>query len=81
MKASNKITFTYQASDGYVGRDRPQYIKIDLDEILEQGSVENALDFIEDYIQDDFTQKVSASYDLGRIREQVEQLFSDSPKE
>lgn len=73
---SNKIKFTYQASDGYVGGSRPQTCSVMEDEILECECVEDAVQLVEDAIQDDFLQKVSADYDLGELEDKIRGIFA-----
>lgn len=71
---SDKIRFRYQADDGYVGRDRPLHISIPANEILECDTIDDAVEMVQERIEDDFLQRVSASYDFDAIREQVAEL-------
>lgn len=74
------MEITYSASDGYVSENRPLRFKIDDSEILDQGSVKEAMDYIEDAIQEDFLQKVSAAYDTEKLKKKVAELFASQPK-
>lgn len=70
-----RLEITYQAADGYVG-GRPLHCHINHWEIQEFDSVDEAVQFVEDMIQEDFLQKVSAGYDLDEIRKQVEVIMA-----
>jgi hypothetical protein len=75
------MTFTYQASDGYAGGSRPLHCKIPDQDILDCDSFEDAMEMIEEYIQEDFLQKVSASYDYEDIKAKVSELMRENSGE
>jgi len=67
---------TYSADDGYVGKNRPLTLDIPDDEIMECDSVDDAMDFIDECITDDFQQRVLPSYSDDKIRVRVAELFN-----
>ena len=58
----NKHTFTWKVSDGYIGHG-PHKTSIDLDEIKECDSNEEAAQLVEEAIEESFREKVSWSTD------------------
>lgn len=61
----NKFTATYSANDGYVIGDRPIKVTIDLQEIDATMDDEDIIEFFNDYIQEDFEQKVTCEIKKG----------------
>lgn len=56
---SDKFEITYGVDDGYAGRDRPQYVSIDVEE-LEEDMDEDELDSIFwQIVEESFQQTVS----------------------
>ena len=51
----------WQVDDGYVSGSRPQTTKIDDDELAECETEEERKELINDYIQNDFEQRISWS--------------------
>lgn len=74
------MEITWKVSDGYVGHG-PQTVKVSDSELIECDTVDEALAIIEDAIQEDFQQTVSPAYDIDGIRNEVEKLFADKPKD
>ncbi len=62
----------YEVEDGYAGGSRPRSFRIDDSEIEACDSVEDALEQIELYTQDDFADKISWYY--SRYDSMVEQV-------
>lgn len=59
------VEIEWQIDDGYVGQSRPQTVEIPLDELAaevdpddDETSSENILRMIEDWIREDFSQRV-----------------------
>lgn len=52
----------WEVEDGYVGKSRPQFVDVP-DEDLEGLSPEEQDDIIEDYVQQDFDNKISWSWE------------------
>lgn len=62
------LIVSWQADDGYISSDRPQSVEVDLTDLV--GCTEQEIrDVIEDYIMEDFTQKVSPDFDIEEILE------------
>jgi hypothetical protein len=59
---SDKIEVTWEVADGYAGRSRPQYTKIDHSEILDCETETEVRSLVKDSIQKHFEQKISADY-------------------
>ena len=53
------VTVVWEVDDGYVGGSRPQTTEIDLDEFDADMSDITIIRMIEDYIQEDFLQRVT----------------------
>ena len=67
---------TYQVDDGYVGKSRPQYARINDQDIIDAGSREDAEQVIHDFIMDHFQNNVIPSYDIGKYTEEIEKLLN-----
>jgi len=50
---------TWEVSDGYMGKSRPQYTDIDDCDLADCETEEEREMLIDDYIQSDFDQKIS----------------------
>jgi hypothetical protein len=61
----------YQVEDGYVTGARPQSVQIDADELDEFETEEEVEDFLNDIVQEDMLQKVSADI------ENMDELISE----
>jgi hypothetical protein len=59
---SGKLEVRWEVADGYAGRTRPQTTRIDHSEIMDCDTEEEVRRLIEDSIQNDFEQKISADY-------------------
>lgn len=70
-----KLRFKWEVDDGYVGRDRPQTTSVDVSEINDCETLEEAVALVEDAIQSDFEQKISACYDQQQIEDAVAAVF------
>jgi len=53
------MRITWEVSDGYVGKSRPQYVNIPDDELADCETEEEKQKLIEQYVQDDFEQNIS----------------------
>lgn len=72
----------WEVSDGYVGGSRPQYTEIDDGDILECDSVDEAMDMVQEYLQEDFEQNISWSMDdFEEVKKQVKKMFEDAKEE
>lgn len=54
----NNITIKWQASDGYVGGDRPQYTELFMDDFIDCDNVDSIIEMIGDAVNQDFREKV-----------------------
>jgi hypothetical protein len=61
----------WEVDDGYAGPSRPQSSNIDDDEILEYDTLEEAMRFVNDCIQEDFE----------TIEEKVKKLLEERDKD
>jgi len=59
---SDKFRATYYAADGYVCRDRPKTFTIVADDIEDEMTDDEILDFYQCACEDHFTQNVSCDY-------------------
>lgn len=59
---SNSHFVSWQAEDGYCGGARPQLTMISADEIEDEMTEKQLRELLESVIQDDFEQKVVASW-------------------
>ena len=53
----------WEVGDGYVGKSRPHYLDIP-DEEFDEMSDEEKTDLIDDYVQQDFDNKVDYSWEI-----------------
>lgn len=63
----------WQVQDGYV----PHTTKVDNADIQECETLEDAIFLAQDAIEDDFRQKVSASWDEDELRRRVEEVWKE----
>ena len=62
----------YEIEDGYIGKSRPQTVKIDDDELAECETLEEKKELIESYVQEDFDQNISwCITDYGDLDEEI----------
>ena len=54
IKSGALVRITYEVSDGYMGKSRPQFCKIDDSELDELETDEERNAFIDEYVQQDF---------------------------
>ena len=73
------MEITWKVDDGYVG-NRPKHTVIDDDSILECDSVEEAMDFIYDAVDESFLEQISYYFDSIQVKEKVEELFKQEGK-
>lgn len=72
MSNSEVFVIHWQASDGYVGKDRPQRCKVHLSEFDGRESLEEIKEMLEEVLQCDFEQKVHCDADnLDEVAEQI----------
>jgi hypothetical protein len=57
------MKITWEIDDGYIGRSRPHHLEIP-DNDMEDMNDEEKVKYIEEYIQDDFNDKISWSYKI-----------------
>jgi non-homologous end joining protein Ku len=57
------MTIKWEVDDGYIGKSRPQFVEIDDDELAECDTEEEERVLIDEYVQEDFAQKVSFSWE------------------
>jgi hypothetical protein len=69
--SDNTLTITWEAYDGYCGGSAPQHLSISVDELAECANEDDAFNLVVDAIEEDFRQKVSATYDESEIREAI----------
>lgn len=53
------MEITWEVEDGYVGKSRPQYTEIYDDDIRECESIKEAVELIEEAVQEDFESKIT----------------------
>lgn len=70
----------YEVEDGYVGSSRPQHVKVDDFELLDCDTIDEALELINNAVQDDFEKKVSWVLSSD-VRAEVDMLFKPKQKE
>jgi hypothetical protein len=80
-KRTDRLTVTYEIEDGYAGGARPQHVEIDHSEIQNCDDLEAAVKMVEEYIQEDFTQKAYPTYDEDELRSAIEEVFNQRPQE
>ena len=76
-----EVQFTWSASDGYVGGDRPQYSTIDDSEIEDCESEEEVRELIETVVREDFEQRVGPEWrdeQEQKVIERWKQIKSDA---
>lgn len=56
---TDKFEVRYEVEDGYVGKSRPQFFKIDSSEIEDDMGDEELSELYHDMVQNDFDQKIS----------------------
>lgn len=61
----------YEANDGYISGDRPLHVKVEDKELKECDTLDEAVQLAERAIEDDFLEKVSASYDYEKLRKDI----------
>jgi len=72
----------WEVDDGYVGKDRPQYTEIDDDEICGCETVEDAMKYVEDYVQEDFEMKISWCFrNHDEVEKQIVELLESRTTE
>lgn len=69
------MKITWEADDGYAGGAAPQSLKIPDSDILDCETVDEAMEMIEQAINDDFANKVSWTCDLPKVRVEVAALL------
>ena len=73
------MEITWRVDDGYVNHG-PKSTIIDDDSILECDSVEEAMDFIYDAVDESFQEQVSYFFDSEKVKKRVEELFKQEDK-
>ena len=73
------MKITWYINDGYVNNDRPHTIEIYDEEIEECRDVNDAMQFINDCIMDEFYDNTSVEYDDLELRERVRILMETPP--
>ncbi len=72
---------TWEVEDGYTGGARPQTTEIPDDEIASCDSLEDAMEMVHDYIQEDFENQVSAGLRRGdEVEAEVRKLLFSRPE-
>lgn len=69
------MKIAYQVSDGYVGHG-PLHCTVDDSEIQACESLEEAQELVEDYIDEDFRDKVSPTWKVKEVEASVEKIWS-----
>lgn len=70
------MKITWEVSDGYVGKGRPQYTVILDDKLLNCDTVDEAIELIDQSVQEDFEQKIGWDFkSRASLRMEVEKLF------
>jgi hypothetical protein len=57
--SKEKFEARYKVEDGYAGGARPQYFKISADELDDEMTDEQLIEFYEDAVQADFEERIS----------------------
>ena len=52
------MKITWEVSDGYIGKSRPQYTEVPNDELAKCETEEEREELIEEYIQNDFQESI-----------------------
>lgn len=63
---------TYYIEDGYAGKNRPQHVNIDDDELRECETVEEKIELISNAIGEHFEQNICWYCDFERFIEEAE---------
>lgn len=72
----------WQVDDGYAGGSRPHTSLIDDGEIRDCIDLQDALDFIDDCVYEDFQQRIHWGYlDRDKMTREVEQLLKEKENE
>jgi hypothetical protein len=57
------MKITWEVEDGYVGKSSPQVVDVPDEELAECETDEEKHDLVEEYVQQDFNNNISYSYD------------------
>jgi hypothetical protein len=60
---TDSILFRWEIDDGYVGRDRPQYVKIHLDDLCKCKTATEVEILVSKIIRDEYENKFGPSWD------------------
>jgi hypothetical protein len=70
------MEITYHVEDGYAGKSRPQHVDVPDDEIKEYDSIEEAMEMIQQSVQEDFENRITWAYgDQSKIEAGVSELL------
>lgn len=69
------MKITYRVDDGYVGGDRPHYVRVDDSEIAECETTEEAERLIEEAVEDHFQNNVTPYFDFDKYRGDVARII------
>ena len=65
----------WEVEDGYAGKSRPQHTMIDDEEIQECETLDEAIEVIEGYVQNDLNNNISWSYRDDGLRAKLEKMI------
>jgi hypothetical protein len=76
-----EINIHWEVEDGYVGKNRPQHLRLTTDDFEDFGdaTLEEIKEEIEKYVQDDFEEKIS--FYVGSLDHLAEQILEELRKE
>ena len=65
----DSINIKWEVSDGYIGKDRPQYTKIYINDLDDIETKEEIIDFISSIIQEDFETNISWDANFSELED------------
>lgn len=76
---SERIEITWYVEDGYVGRDRPQHLRVDLSDFEFCDTEKEVEQILEELLEEAFNQR--ASWGCPKIDEVVTEIFAKVKEE
>ena len=76
------MEITWEVEDGYAGGKRPHYTEIPEEELLDCGTVDEAIVLIEEYIFEDYDATIGWYYDnYTSLINDLQELLSDNEED
>jgi len=67
----------WNVEDGYITGPRPNFSEIDDEELEYCNDIDDAMNMIMDWIDEDFRDSISWSFDYEKVKKEVEEKFGN----